>query len=150
MNYPLGRYNVKTTLELTAKGFRCTYTLIPRWYRISKLDAGELAGTLHLQRVRCGKQNCKCTSTREEDAHTAWYRLWRDGTQRQRKTYVKRSELATVRKAIERRQARVRREQEERRAHMRSGRHVRPCTPEEREHILDVAVGTLEACLLCR
>ncbi|MCZ6676681.1 MAG: terminase small subunit [Candidatus Poribacteria bacterium] len=97
-----------------------------------------MAGTLHLQRVRCGKKNCRCASTRQEDAHKAWYRLWRDEHGNQHKTYVKRSELGAVRQAIERRQARVRREQAERRAHM-GARITTPGTAQDLESLLGSA-----------
>lgn len=136
MDFEAEKYIVETTLVLAGGSFECTRKLIPCWYEFSKLKAGELAGTLHLQHVRCGKKNCKCASGRQEDAHKAWYRLWRDEHGSQHKRYVKRSELGAIQQVIEGRQARVRREQAERRAHMKSGRITMPGTAQDLEKLL--------------
>lgn len=50
-----------------------------------------------------------------------FYRYWRDDEGKQRKAYVKQSELETVRTAIERREARLKDEREARKRHMRRG-----------------------------
>jgi len=34
-----------------------------------------LSATIHEQKVRCGKPNCKCS---RGESHTAFYRFWRD------------------------------------------------------------------------
>ena len=131
-----GKYMIAKRLVLAGGSYKCTRRLTPCWYKIPKFKAGELAGTLHLQYVRCGKKSCKCASGRRENGHKAWYRFWRDEYGVQHKSYVKRSELDTVRQAIERRQARVRREQAERRAHMSSGRITMPCTDQDLDELL--------------
>jgi len=136
MHFEAEKYIVETTLVLAGGSYECTRKLIPCWYELPKLKAGELAGTLHLQHVRCGKKNCKCASGRRQDAHQAWYRLWRDEHGTQHKTYVKRFELGAIRQAIDRRQARVRHEQAERRAHMKSGRITMAGTAQDLEKLL--------------
>ena len=93
----------------------------PKWYRIPWLLPGELPGSVHIQYVKCGKPNCKCASGRREDKHPAYYRFWRDDAGKLCKAYVKRSELKVVREAIERRNARLRRQRTERNRHMRRG-----------------------------
>ena len=56
-----------------------------------------LPGAVCVQRVRCGKPGCRCS---RGHAHPAFYRFWREGG-RQRKRYVKRSDLDAVRAACE-------------------------------------------------
>lgn len=56
-----------------------------------------LPGSLHVQRVRCGKLNCRCA---RGQLHTAHYRFWREGG-RLRKAYVRRAEVEAVRAACE-------------------------------------------------
>lgn len=61
-----------------------------------------LPGAVCVQRVRCGKPGCRCA---RGQAHVAFYRFWRESG-RQRKCYVKRTDLAEVLAACEaRRQA---------------------------------------------
>jgi hypothetical protein len=96
----------------------------PQWYRIDKLKEGELAGALIEQRVRCGKPTCKCASGSEVDLHGPYtYRVWRDDDGKQRKQYVKRSDLEEVRAAIACRERRLKAEREERKRHMRRGEY---------------------------
>jgi hypothetical protein len=54
-----------------------------------------LPGTVHEQRVRCGKANCRCA---RGEPHTAYYRFWREGG-RLRKAYVPRRDLEATREA---------------------------------------------------
>ena len=54
-------------------------------------------GTIHEQRVRCGKINCRCAWG---ELHRAFYRFWREGG-RLRKAYVRRAELEHARAACE-------------------------------------------------
>ena len=64
-----------------------SYRRWPKWYQIDRVQEGELLGTLHAERVRCGKANCRCQSGVLEDLHGPyWYRRWReaDGTARKR------------------------------------------------------------------
>jgi hypothetical protein len=56
-----------------------------------------LPGAVCVQRVRCGKPGCRCA---RGQAHVAFYRFWREGG-RQRKCYVKRTDLADVLAACE-------------------------------------------------
>jgi hypothetical protein len=55
-----------------------------------------LPGTVHEQRVRCGRANCRCA---RGQLHTAHYRFWRDRKGRQHKAYVKTSDVESVRAA---------------------------------------------------
>jgi hypothetical protein len=57
-----------------------------------------LPGSLHLQRVKCGKSNCRCASGK---SHAAYYRFWREDG-RLRKAYVRRADLETVRAGLAR------------------------------------------------
>ena len=95
--------------------------IYPQWYKISKLEPGELPGSIHIQWVKCGKKNCKCASDQREDRHQTYYRFWRDEAGKLRKTYIKRSELKNVQEAIDRRNARLRRDRKARDKHMRRG-----------------------------
>lgn len=74
-----------------------------------------------MQWVKCGKVNCKCLNGYQEDLHGPYYRVWRDDTGRQRKAYVKRSDLENVQAAIDRRTERLERERARRNKHMRRG-----------------------------
>lgn len=75
----------------------------------------ELVGTIHAQRVRCGKASCRCASGDHADLHGPYYyRFWREGG-RLRKAYVPRSRIADTRAACARRQDRERRQREARR-----------------------------------
>ena len=72
--------------------------------------------------MSCGKQNCRCSSGNPDELHGPYfYRYWRDDEGKQRKAYVKQSELEAVRAAIERREARLKDEREARKRHMRRG-----------------------------
>lgn len=55
-------------------------------------------GTIHEQRVTCGKPNCRCT---RGERHRAFYRFWRDERGRLRKAYVPRSRVDEARAACE-------------------------------------------------
>lgn len=55
-------------------------------------------GTVHAQRVTCGKPNCKCA---RGERHVAFYRFWRDAGGRLRKAYVRRADVEAVRAACE-------------------------------------------------
>lgn len=57
-----------------------------------------LPGTVHAQRVRCGRENCRCA---RGELHRAFYRFWREGG-RLRKAYVRRAEVERVRDACRR------------------------------------------------
>jgi hypothetical protein len=59
---------------------------------------GTLPGTIHEQKVRCGKPNCKCT---RGEPHRAYYRFRRGPEGRLRKAYVRLSELEETRAACE-------------------------------------------------
>lgn len=63
---------------------------------LPKIEA--LPGSVHVQRVRCGKANCRCARGRPHAAH---YRFWREGG-RLRKVYVSRADLGRVRAGCER------------------------------------------------
>lgn len=64
--------------------------------KILRLAGGN--GSLHTQRVRCGKSNCRCA---RGDLHEGYYYFfWRLG-RRQMKLYVRREDVATVRAVIE-------------------------------------------------
>lgn len=52
-------------------------------------------GTIHEQRVRCGKANCRCA---RGEPHRAFYRFWREDG-RLRKAYVRRADLEAERAA---------------------------------------------------
>lgn len=54
-----------------------------------------LPGTVQLQRVNCGKPNCRCATGK---LHAAYYRFWRERG-RLRKAYVRRSDVEQVRAA---------------------------------------------------
>jgi Family of unknown function (DUF6788) len=67
-----------------------------------------LPGVVLPQRVRCGRPNCRCA--RGELHGPYFYRFWREGG-RQRRQYVRRSELEEVRARCEaRRRERKRRD----------------------------------------
>ena len=55
-------------------------------------------GGVYLQRVRCGKRNCKCVSG---DGHPAYYFISRENG-RQTKTYVPKSEVKRLMNLIDR------------------------------------------------
>ncbi len=55
-----------------------------------------LAGAVIAQYVRCGKAGCRCA--RGELHGPYWYRKWREG-RRQRKTYIRPTDVAVVREA---------------------------------------------------
>ena len=57
-----------------------------------------LPGSLHLQRVKCGKPNCRCAGG---EGHAAFYRFWRERG-KLRKVYVRRSDVETVRAGLAR------------------------------------------------
>jgi len=91
---------------------------LPKWYTIDRVkpERGELLGFLHPEKKRCGKENCRCTSGREEDLHGPYYyRRWRDEEGNQRREYVPRDETDEVRARIEKRRRRVKRERKRRR-----------------------------------
>ena len=91
----------------------------PQWYTIDRVQPSELLGSLHAERVRCGKEGCRCRSGAADDRHGPyWYRRWRDDEGRQRKTYVKQGDLAEVRARIEHRRRRLAEEREARKKHM--------------------------------
>src|SRR5262249_13256789 len=63
-----------------------------------------LTGVVCVQWMRCGRPGCRCARGRSHGPY--FYRFWREDG-RQRKCYVKRTDLADVRAACEaRRQAR--------------------------------------------
>jgi len=94
----------------------------PAWEPIDRVLDDELLGSLHEERVRCGKRSCRCASRRPDDAHVAFYRRWIDeDTGIQRKAYVKKTEVAEVRAAIERRRQRLAVERDERDEYMGRG-----------------------------
>jgi hypothetical protein len=76
-----------------------------------RVSALEIAKTFHktpalvAYRVRCGKQNCRCTGGALHGPY--WFLRWREGG-RQLRRYVKRDELEAVRAVIEQRQAQER------------------------------------------
>ena len=65
-------------------------------------------GSIHLQRVRCGKAGCRCA---RGERHAAHYLFWREGG-RLRKRYVPAAEVAAVRAACAARRARERQARE--------------------------------------
>ena len=96
----------------------------PKWYTINRVrpEDGELLGSLHAEKKRCGKENCRCTSGRDEDLHGPYYyRRWRDSEGNQHKEYVPKPEVDTVRARIQKRRRRLEREREERAKWMRRG-----------------------------
>jgi hypothetical protein len=56
-----------------------------------------LPGSLHVQRVKCGKKKCRCA---RGELHEAVYRFWRERG-RLRKAYVRRRDLEAVKAGIE-------------------------------------------------
>jgi hypothetical protein len=66
-------------------------------------------GTVHRQRVRCGKQRCRC---RHGEPHLAFYLFWREGG-KLRKRHIPRSDVDAVRAACAARRERERRERQE-------------------------------------
>lgn len=63
---------------------------------LPKIEA--LPGSVHVQRVRCGRSNCRCA---RGETHEAFYRFWwEDG--RLRKAYVRRADLESVRAGCDR------------------------------------------------
>ena len=103
------------------RAYRYRRRSYPKWYKIPKLEPGELPGSIQAQYVKCGKPNCKCASGKKKDRHKAYYRFWRDDAGKLRKAYVKRSELEEVKFAIERRNVRLRWQRAKRNEHMRRG-----------------------------
>ena len=75
-------------------------------------------GSIHLQRVRCGKPGCRCA---RGERHAASYLFWREGG-RLRKRYVPAAEAAAVRAACAARRQRERRAREALRAGWRQWR----------------------------
>lgn len=61
--------------------------------QLPKIDL--LPGSVCLQRVRCGKSNCRCASGH---LHEAYYRFWREDG-RLRKAYVRKRDLEQIRAA---------------------------------------------------
>lgn len=61
---------------------------------LPKIEA--LPGSLHVQRVKCGKSNCRCA---RGEGHAAYYRFWREDG-RLRKAYVRRVDLDGVRAGL--------------------------------------------------
>ena len=55
-------------------------------------------GGIYLQRVRCGKKNCKCSRGIK---HITYYYMWREGG-RQRKAYIRKSDLEEIRAEVDR------------------------------------------------
>jgi hypothetical protein len=96
----------------------------PEWEPLERALEGELLGSLHEERVRCGKPTCRCASGRRKDMHTAFYRRWLDEDEdKQRKEYVKRKDVEAVRAAIQRRRDRLAEEREEREEEMGRGKY---------------------------
>ena len=96
----------------------------PKWYTLDRVrpEEGELLGSLHAERKRCGKENYRCTSGRDEDLHGPYYyRRWRDSEGNQHKEYVPKPEVDTVRARIQKRRRRLKRERKERAKWMRRG-----------------------------
>ena len=84
--------------------------------RIEDVKDGELRGSLHTEYKRCGKENCRCTSGRDEDLHGPYYyRHYRDAEGVQRKEYVRRGDVEAVRSKIRKRRRRIRKKRRERR-----------------------------------
>lgn len=92
-----------------------------KWYTLEREKEGELVGSLQTRFKRCGKENCRCASGRQEDLHGPYYhRLWYENGERRRE-YVRLENVDQVREKIERRQRRLYVEREERHRHMRRG-----------------------------
>jgi hypothetical protein len=66
-------------------------------------------GTVHRQRVRCGKPRCRC---RHGEPHLAFYLFWHEGG-KLRKRHIPRSDVDAVRAACTARRDRERRERQE-------------------------------------
>jgi hypothetical protein len=60
---------------------------------LPKIEA--LPGAVHLQRVKCGKVNCRCASGKP---HEAYYRFWRERG-KLCKAYVRKADVERVRAA---------------------------------------------------
>ncbi len=103
----------KTRIEMYIRKY-------PEWYKLSWLEEGELPGSIQPQYVRCGKENCKCSSGRREDRHVVYYRFWTEDGKR-RKQYVSRQNLRSTIEQIERRRERLKRQRSSRNTHMRRG-----------------------------
>ena len=56
--------------------------------------------------VRCGRPTCRCV---RGDQHESWRLVWRGSDGRQRHLYVRKADLLTVRRMVERRQTEERR-----------------------------------------
>ena len=70
----------------------------------------ELPGVVIAERKRCGKPRCRCASGQAEDLHGPYfYRYFRQAG-RLRKVYVRRADVAEVRRACRQRQERQRQE----------------------------------------
>lgn len=61
------------------------------------LDLVAHSGSLHRQRVRCGKPNCKCA---RGELHEGYYYLYFWSSSGPRKLYVRRAYVPAVRRAI--------------------------------------------------
>ena len=75
-------------------------------------------GSIHVQRVQCGKPGCHCE---RGEPHAAYYLFWREGG-RLRKRYVAAAEVAAVRSIYAARRQRERRAREALRAGRRQWR----------------------------
>ncbi len=59
--------------------------------------------------VRCGRPTCHCV---RGEQHESWRLVWRGSDGRQRRRYVRKADLLTVRRIVERRHAEERRARE--------------------------------------
>jgi hypothetical protein len=73
-------------------------------------------GGIYLQRIRCGKQNCKCA---RDELHISYYFFTRRNG-RLTKTYIRKSELEAFRKIVEQSTA----ERQQNRRSLRSDREL--------------------------
>jgi hypothetical protein len=84
--------------------------------RIEPVKEGELRGSLHTEYRSCGKENCRCSSGRDEDLHGPYYyRHWRDEDGNQQIEYVRKGRVEAVRSKIQKRRRRIRQKRKERR-----------------------------------
>lgn len=79
------------------------------------LSSGMLPGTVHVQWVRCGRANCRCSHGQLHGPYH--YRFWREGG-RLRKQYVKRSDVEAVTAACNARAEQVQSQRDDMRAIM--------------------------------